>query len=82
MIWPSDDMAPSGEPSATDFIVIDLPAIVEEFATGFDDLSEAIAGIPAVRMFVGTGALVPAFVAQGIETADGVVHLVGIDIDS
>ena len=40
------ERGPSGEPSATDFIVIDLPAIVELFATTFDDLPEAIPGLP------------------------------------
>jgi hypothetical protein len=28
------DRGPNGEPSATDFLVIDLPSIVDTFATG------------------------------------------------
>ena len=40
------ERGPDGEPSATDFIVVDLPAIVEEFAARFDDLPEAIEGLP------------------------------------
>ena len=76
------ERGPSGEPSATDFIVIDLPAIVELFATTFDDLPEAIPGLPAVRMLIGTGALARAYVVQGIEITNGIVQLVGIDIDA
>jgi hypothetical protein len=32
-------------------------------------------------MFIGSGTLVAAFVVHGIETTEGVVHLVGIEID-
>ncbi len=40
---------PSGEPSATDFLVVELPAIVEAFATRFDELPEAVEGVPHGR---------------------------------
>ncbi len=39
------ERGPNGEASATDFIVIDLPTIVEEFATSFDELAEAVPGV-------------------------------------
>lgn len=32
------DRGPNGEPSSTDFIVIDLPTVVDEFAENFDTL--------------------------------------------
>jgi hypothetical protein len=44
---------PAGEPSATDFIVVDLPTIVERFAMHFDDLPEAVEGVPGLRVVVG-----------------------------
>ncbi len=70
-----------GKPSATDFIVIDLPTVVEQFAVGFDDLAEAIPGVPSLRMFVGTGALVHAYVVQGIQISGDIIELVAIDIE-
>lgn len=76
------ERGPHGEPSATDFLVIDLPAIVDRFASGFDDLPEAVVGIASARMFIGTSALVRAFVVHGIETTTGVVELVGLELDS
>lgn len=39
------ERGPNGEPSATDFIVIDLPRIIDEFARRFDELPEAVAGV-------------------------------------
>jgi hypothetical protein len=75
------DRGPAGQPSATDFIVADLPQIVEHFAAEFDELPEATTGVPAIRMFIGSGALVAAFVVHGIETSEGVVDLVGVEVD-
>lgn len=37
-----EERGPRGKASATDFIVIDLPAIVERFAAGIDELPEAV----------------------------------------
>lgn len=71
----------TGEPSATDFIVVDLPRIVEEFAMRFDDLPEAMLGVGAARMLIGVGALVAAYVVHGVETSIGIVELIGIELD-
>jgi hypothetical protein len=73
---------PAGEPSATDFIVVDLPTIVERFAMHFDDLPEAVEGVPGLRVVVGTGEVVRAFVVYGLLLADGAVELIGVDIDN
>ena len=73
---------PAGEPSATDFIVIDLPTIVERFALRFDDLPEAVEGVPEARVVVGTGEVVRAFVVYGLLLTDGAVEIIGVDIDN
>ena len=70
----------SGQPSATDFLVVDLPSVVEEFSTRYDDLPETIAGLTSMRMFIGTSTLARAFVVYGVETSDDVIELVGIEI--
>ncbi|MFV2039873.1 MAG: hypothetical protein ACC660_06480 [Acidimicrobiales bacterium] len=75
------ERGPDGKPSATDFLVIDLPAIVERFSLGFDELSEVVAGLAAARMFIGTSALVRSYVVHGLEISEGLVELVGIEID-
>lgn len=62
---------PHGEPSSTDYLVIELPAVVERFTSDFDSLPEFVAGVPAARMLVTTGVLVSASVVYGIEVADG-----------
>ena len=47
---------PNGQPSVTDFIVLDLPVVAERFAASFDELPEAIAGVPSIRMCIGSAA--------------------------
>lgn len=75
------DRGPHGDPSATDFLVIDLPSIVDEFATGFDALPEVIEGVPSARMLIKVGRLVGRFVVFGLEAADGSIDLIGLDLD-
>jgi len=71
----------NGEPSATDFLVLDLPAVVEEFATRFDSLPEVVSGVSAGRVFVTTGLLVAALAVYGIALDDDAIELIGIEID-
>jgi hypothetical protein len=69
------DRGPHGEPSVTDFFVIEVPAIVEQFGTGFDTLPEAVEGLAEARMVIGTHRLVRAFAAYGLLINDDSVEL-------
>jgi hypothetical protein len=75
------DRGPHGEPSATDFLVIDLPPIVDRFATGFENLPELIEGVPAGRMLIIAGRLVKGVVVYGLEAPDGSIDIIGIDLE-
>lgn len=75
------DRGPHGEPSATDFLVIDLPSVVDEFSTSFDVLPEVIPGVPSARMLIRVGRLVDRFVVFGLEASDGSIDLIGLDLD-
>lgn len=74
------ERGPNGEPSATDFLVADLPGIVDSIAADFDTLQEALSGVGAVRLYIGAGALVRAVAVTAI-LADDVVELIGVEID-
>lgn len=75
------DRGRHGEPSVTDFLVLDLPAIVDRFATDFDALPAAVRGVPSIRVLVATGRLVRAVAVLGLLTADDAVEIVDIEID-
>ena len=72
---------PAGEPSATDYLVIELPAIVERFSVAFEELPRMVEGVPAGRMLITTGLLVRASVVYGLDVGDGVVELIGVELD-
>jgi hypothetical protein len=76
------DRGPHGEPSATDFLVIELPAVVERFATDFEALPEAVEGVADARMVIGVGRVVRAFAVYGLLMSDDSVELIGIEIDT
>lgn len=70
-----------GQPSTTDFVVLDLPAVVDRFATDFDSLPEAVTGLRRVRVLIASGRLVPAFAVYGLITDADDIELIAIDIE-
>jgi hypothetical protein len=75
------DRGPHGEPSATDFLVLELPPIVERFASGFDDLPEVVVGLPAARVLIASGILVRGVAVYGLLVTDDTIDLVGVELD-
>jgi hypothetical protein len=53
-----------------------ITAIVEQFATGFDSLPEAVEGVAEARMVIGTSRLVRAFAVYGLLMNDDSVQLI------
>ena len=72
---------PNGEASAADFLALDLHAVVEEFAGGFDRLPEAERGLSAIRVLVASGYSMYAFAVYGMLVDDDSVELIGVDFD-
>jgi len=58
-------------------LVIDLPALVDRFATEFDALPEIIEGLPSARMLISIGRLVSRVVVYGRDAPDGTIDLIG-----
>ncbi len=73
---------PHSEPSANDFLTIDLLPIVDVFATRFDELPEVVQGRPDYRVLVSAGVLVRAVAVVGQLTTDGSVELITIKLDT
>lgn len=81
-----DDQFPSergsnGEPSAHDFLLVELFRIIEVFATAFDQLV-VVDDDPTYRMLITSGRLVPFIVVTGWLTGDGAIELISLDVDS
>ena len=72
---------PNGEPSASDFLLIELPTIAETFAERFDELLPLYPERDDYRYLVTGGRLVYAVVVVGQRTDDESITLFGIEID-
>ncbi len=72
----------AGTPSSADFIRLELPQIVEHFATGFDQMAEPIPGRPDYRTMLVVGILVPRIAVTGQLMPDGAVSLLTLRIDT
>lgn len=76
-----DERGPNGEPSAADFQAYELLPIVEEFATGWDDLPELIPGRADYRILIKTGYLIPMISIVGQLGHDDAIELTQVSID-
>jgi hypothetical protein len=72
---------PNGEPSASDFLLIELPTIAEAFGERFDDLLRLYPERDDYRYLVAGGRLVYAVVVVGQLIDDETISLFGIEID-
>lgn len=72
---------PNGEPSASDFLLIELPTIAETFGERFDDLLRLYPERDDYRYLVAGGRLVYAVVVVGQLINDDTISLFGIEID-
>lgn len=75
------ERAAAGQPSVGDFIVLELPAVIERFATGFDDLPQIIEGTSSCRMLIAPGLLVNSYVVYGILLDDEAIEIIGVSMD-
>jgi hypothetical protein len=74
------ERGPNGEPSAHDFLVLELTLIIEVVATRFDELPPLISGRDDYRVLIASGLLVPSFAVVGQLASDNAVELVELDI--
>lgn len=75
------ERSPAGTPSATDFLLHDLPRVIDRLAADYEGSTIGTEDEPDVRMLVTTGALVPYLVVYASLSPDGVVVLLSLDID-
>lgn len=77
----AETRGPNGEPSASDFLLIDLPTIADAFGERFDELLRLYPERDDYRYLVAGGRLVYAVVVVGQLINDDTISLFGIEID-
>ncbi len=81
-----DDLLPDGrsvegEPSATDFLLFDLPPIRDKLARNFEGESLATQD-PEIRVYIGNGVLFRSVAVFARLAIDGAVEAVWLHLDS
>ena len=67
--------------SSADFLLHEIPPIIERLATDYERATTAVPGGPDVRMLITAGVLVPYIVVYLIVAPDGAVELVELEVD-
>ncbi len=76
-----NERSPTGGPSATDFLLHEMPHIIDRLAEDLERSTHEIDGAPTVRTLVTSGSLVR-FIAIYVTLApDGSVSVIWLDID-
>ena len=70
-----------GTPSATDFLLYDLPPIRDALAFDFDGTTTEVPGTAPLRVFLGTGSLVRGIAVYAFLAADHNVNVIAVDLD-
>jgi hypothetical protein len=76
----ADERGPHGEPSRSGFLSLELPEIMEAFATGWDDLPQQVPGRADYRILIGAGRLVPSYAVEAQLSPSGPIGLVGLHL--
>ncbi len=77
----SANHGPNGEPSASDFLLVDLLTLSKVFTERFDEVPTLYPDRDDYRYLVASGLLVRAVTVTAQLAADGSIVVFGIDID-
>ncbi len=71
----------SGRPSSTDFLVHELPGVIDQLAETYKESTVQVGEDPNVRLFYSAGFLVQIMAIYVTEFEDGSLELVDLDLD-
>jgi hypothetical protein len=75
-----DERTADGNPSATDFLLHELPAIIDALADDYENVTLDVDGVPGVRVFITAGHLVSRVAIYIVVAADGAVDIIYLDV--
>jgi hypothetical protein len=71
----------TGTPSTADFLLYEMPLVIERLATDLEGSTTVVAGADDVRLLITSGLLVRHIAAYAIVLDDGSVDLVALEIE-
>lgn len=79
-LLPADRTA-SGRPSATDFLLHELPRVIDRLADDYERVTLEVAKVPTVRVLLTTGRLVTRLAVYCVLAADDGVDIIYLEFD-
>jgi hypothetical protein len=70
----------TGTPSSTDFLLHELPPIIDRLAANYEAVTAAMPGAPEIRVHLTTGVLVAELAIYATLAVDGAVEIIYLDI--
>lgn len=70
-----------GTPSTTDFLLHEIPPIIDRLAQDYETATTVVPSLTGVRVLLAAGFLVPHVSVYTTLAADGAVELIYLDID-
>ena len=76
-----DERTPDGRPSATDFLLHELPSIIDLLATDYERVTLEVEEVPGVRVLVTAGRLVARVAFYVALAPDDGVEVIYLDVE-
>jgi hypothetical protein len=70
----------AGTPSAADFLLHEIPPIIDRLAESYESVTLSVESLPNVRVLITAGALVPTIALYTTLAADDAVQVLYLDI--
>ncbi len=76
-----EERSASGEPSSADFLLHEIPPIIDQLAEDYEGTTVAIPDLPEVRVLITSGILVGAVAVYATLAPDDSVEVIFLDLD-
>ena len=71
----------SGAPSTADFLLHEIPPLIDLLAVSYDQITLAVEGVAGVRVLIAAGVLLPYVALYTVLASDGAIEIIYLDID-
>ena len=76
-----DERSPSGVPSTADFLLHELPPLIDLLALDYEGTTLEVKDVPGVRVMIAAGVLVARLALYAVLAGDGAVEIIYLEID-
>ncbi len=71
----------SGAPSTANFLLHEIPPLIDVLAVDYDATTLAVESVPGVRVLIAAGVLVPYVALSTVVASDGAIEIIYLEVD-